>query len=396
MVAIIDHFSPMETFDLDNLVKVAEEYDKLCRVIKDRGEHEIAETCELVGGVVISSRDPHRSSADNLFAKLGTVSLNVHSKITIALISYLRHGQLFKIEKRFGFVEESYFTLDNDDRKQRGHDVLAKLPPSFRQIWNNQFIPDLGEAASKPDEESELRKTSNQGKKSKQGRESKPGKKPESNAVSEIEGLVKLQFNCKLAVKGLQDLSKTISNAKKPVDLPSLPTGFRYANVPVREDVPDEIRERILDQEFAMKEIPVLQGKVSTLLYQIHHVFAAWYGAGDAAWEFGKKHIHEMPLFREYEYTRLSLQAISYTACRRDVKIVEFYSSRGAPRLPWMMRKAYGFKSRSPEKFEMKWEMLCLQFQDAYPSVDKMIAVIDEMLQNRKIGWIKWLVENPK
>lgn len=284
MVAIIDHFSPMETFDLDNLVKVAEEYDKLCRVIKDRGEHEIAETCELVGGVVISSRDPHRSSADNLFAKLGTVSLNVHSKITIALISYLRHGQLFKIEKRFGFVEESYFTLDNDDRKQRGHDVLAKLPPSFRQIWNNQFIPDLGEAASKPDEESELRKTSNQGKKSKQGRESKPGKKPESNAVSEIEGLVKLQFNCKLAVKGLQDLSKTISNAKKPVDLPSLPTGFRYANVPVREDVPDEIRERILDQEFAMKEIPVLQGKVSTLLYQIHHVFAAWYGAGDAAW----------------------------------------------------------------------------------------------------------------
>ena len=280
--AIVDHYSPMETFDLDNLVEVAEEYDKLCTVIKDRGEHEIAEICDLLDGVEISSSDVHRSSADDLFANLGTVSLNIHSKITIALIFYLRHGQLFKIEKRFGFVEESYSTMANDDRKQHGHDAFAKLPPSFRQIWNNSFIPE--EAASKPDEESELRKTSNQGKKSKQGKDSEPGKKPESNAVSEIEGLVKLQFNCKLAIKGLQDLSKTISNAKKPVDLPSLPTGFRYANVPVREDVPDEIRERILDQEFAMKEIPVLQGKVSTLLYQIHHVFAAWYGAGDAAW----------------------------------------------------------------------------------------------------------------
>lgn len=59
-----------------------------------------------------------------------------------------------------------------------------------------------------------------------------------------------------------------------------------------------------------------------------------------------------MPLFREYEYTRLSLHAIFYTASRQEVKIVEFYSSRGALRLPRAIKKAFRLGPLSLKEFE--------------------------------------------
>lgn len=60
--------------------------------------------------------------------------------------------------------------------------------------------------------------------------------------------------------------------------------------------------------------------------------------------EFGKKRIHEMALFREYEYTRVSLHAQFYVASRQEVKIVEFYGSEGAPKLPLEMNAAFRLK----------------------------------------------------
>ena len=71
--------------------------------------------------------------------------------------------------------------------------------------------------------------------------------------------------------------------------------------------------------------------------------------------EAGKKRIHEMPLFREYEYTRISLHSMFSIASRSEVKIVEFYSSEGAPKLPQAMNEAFRLKSMSPEEFEKDW-----------------------------------------
>ena len=71
--------------------------------------------------------------------------------------------------------------------------------------------------------------------------------------------------------------------------------------------------------------------------------------------DFGKKRIHEMALLREYEYTRASLHAQFYVASRQEVKIVEFYSSEGAPKLPPKMNAAFKLKSQSPKEFEKDW-----------------------------------------
>lgn len=62
-----------------------------------------------------------------------------------------------------------------------------------------------------------------------------------------------------------------------------------------------------------------------------------------------------MPIFREYEYTRNSLHAQFYVAARQEVKIVEFYSSEGAPKLPQAMNTALRLNSLSLKEFEEYW-----------------------------------------
>ena len=69
----------------------------------------------------------------------------------------------------------------------------------------------------------------------------------------------------------------------------------------------------------------------------------------------GKNHIHEMPLFRQYEYTRISMCSLLYIVLRQEVKIVEFYNAEGAPEFPKEMQEVFNFDSMSVEEFEKEW-----------------------------------------
>ena len=62
-----------------------------------------------------------------------------------------------------------------------------------------------------------------------------------------------------------------------------------------------------------------------------------------------------MPLFREYEHTRCLLHAMFAIASRQEVKIVEFYSSEGASKLPSAMQEAFRLNSMAPEEFKQDW-----------------------------------------
>ena len=67
------------------------------------------------------------------------------------------------------------------------------------------------------------------------------------------------------------------------------------------------------------------------------------------------KHIHEMPLFREYEYTRVSFHAMIAIAAWQEVKIVEFYKSEGAPKLPRAIKEVLRLEKMSLEEFKQDW-----------------------------------------
>ena len=62
-----------------------------------------------------------------------------------------------------------------------------------------------------------------------------------------------------------------------------------------------------------------------------------------------------MPLFRVYEYNRHALNAMLSILSWQEVKIIEFYSGKGAPEFPLAMRKAFRLESMSLEEFEKNW-----------------------------------------
>lgn len=374
--AIVDPFPPIENFDLGDLDQVARNYEGLCKLYQDDEERGIASLAEHIGDLAVTASDETRSPDDRLAAELDIQNLNIHSKLTVPLNSCLRQVQLFNVEKRFGFVEESYQKLCNDDRKSRGEDISAETRMSFRQKWDNPF--NLPESALKP------------------------RKKKEKKALGGMEALVKLQRNCKLAIDSMKELKETTSDEEKTIELSSVLASSTYADVPIPEDIPEHIRQRFLDAELAFQEVLTLQEEASKLLLRIRGAFVAWYSSGHEIWyvhleaissrsvleseadngklvsvsdmilglvfsrdnicanfkshrEFGKKRVHEMALFREYEYTRTSLHAQFYMASRQEVKIVEFYSSGWAPELPLAMNAAFRLKSMSLEEFEKDW-----------------------------------------
>lgn len=253
-----DQFNSMDTFDLNNLHGVAKGYDKLSKTYKDKEESEMADLAGLVGDLAVTASDAKRTSDDRLAAELDMQNLNIYSKITVPLNSCLRQVQLFNIEKRFGFVEEEYQALCNNDKKQHGEDVPAQLPLSFRQQLENPFKP--------PEPTSES------------------SKKEDKKKLSGLDALVELQRNFKLVTEEFQDLKKIVSDAEKPIELPGLPASFTYRNVPVPEDIPNHIRQRFFDVDFAHQEVVLLRQQASNQILCVKSGIAIWYNTSHEVW----------------------------------------------------------------------------------------------------------------
>ncbi len=253
-----EQFESRDCFDLGNLDEVAKTYDEVCQMYKDREEDEMANLAGLVGELAVTASDENRSSDTRLAAELDLQVLNIYSKITVPLNSCLRQVQHFNVEKRFGCEEESYRAIQNDDAKQWGENVPAELPPSYLQRLNDPF---------KPTEPT-----------------SKSSKKKQKKKLRAAKALVELQRNCKLAMEEMQELKKTISRAEKPIELPSMPASFTYRNVPVPKDIPDHIRQRFFDGDFAHQEVLVLRKEAQEQLLHVRRALSVWSLTSHEVW----------------------------------------------------------------------------------------------------------------
>ena len=262
--AVDEQSQPTTVFNLDNLDEVTETYDRVCSEYKAEEERTMAKLTGVIGNLAVTASDPNRSCIDRLAAELDINVWNIHSKLRIPLSSMVHQAQLFNIEKRFGGVEKKYQALVNDDKKCSGGDVPVKLPLSFQHKWNDP---------------SKLVETA-----------SKPRKKKAKKRLAGIEAIDEIQRNIKLAIEEFQDLKDTICNAEKPIKLPDLSASFTYAGVPVPRDIPDDIRQRYFDGEFAysnilsFEEIVSLQEEASEQFKQVREVLDIWANAGHEVW----------------------------------------------------------------------------------------------------------------
>ena len=272
--AIDKQSQPTTACSLDNLDEVAETYDHICSRYKAEEERIMAKITEVVGDLAVTASDPDRSRTDRLAAELDINVWNIHSKLNTPLSSMVRQTQLFNLEKRFGCVKEkcqalanqvlANQALANDDKKCSGEEVPVKWSLSSQQKWNNP---------------SKLVETA-----------SKPRKKKAKKRLAGIEAVDQIQRNIKLAIDEFQELKETIRNAETPIKLPDLPASFTYAGVPVPRDIPDDIRQRYFDVEFAyaniggFEEFKGLEGEALERLIPVSDMLEIWANASDEVW----------------------------------------------------------------------------------------------------------------
>ena len=252
------------SFNLDNLDEVAETYDQICSRYKAEEERIMAKLTEVVGDLAVTASDPDLSRTDRLAAELDINVWNIHSKLNIPLSSMVRQSQLFNTEKRFGCVQEKCQALAKEAKKCSGEEVPVKWSLSSQQKWN--FPSKLVESASKP------------------------RKKKAKKRLVGIEAVDQIQRNIKLAIEEFQELKETIRNAETPIKLPDLPASFTYAGVPVPRDIPDDIRQRYFDVEFAYADVLGFEkfmgsrGEASERFTRVHEILEIWAYASDEVW----------------------------------------------------------------------------------------------------------------
>ena len=243
-----DRSEPTETFDLDDWNEI------FCRTYQVKEDREMASLAGVIEDRAITAIDSIPSSDDRLAATLDVRNTYIYCKVIVPLNSCISQAQWFNIEKKFGFIEESYEALDNNDRKRRGEHVPSELPLSIRQKWNDPHK--LTESASKQDKINAKKK------------------------LGTDKALGKFQRNCRLGSKAIQELGVIINSTDKSIELPSLPAELTYRNVVVPQDIPDHIRQRFFDANSALEEIRVLieqKGMIKKLCL-VRNAVWAWYG----------------------------------------------------------------------------------------------------------------------
>ena len=241
-----DRLLVKETFDLADLDEVAKGYDKHCQQYKLKGENQMATLAINISSFASIASDTTRSTETRLAAKLDVLNLNIDSKITVPLISCLRQVQLFNMEKRFGFVEESYQALRIEDERKLGEDVPTEMPLSCRQMLNDLFKPTEPAPG--------------------------PGQKKEEKKLSGLEALAQLQDNLKLASEEIQDLKATNDTQ----DFEEVPCKMTYVGVPIPQPIPDHVHRRFLDADFGLEQMGVIMREAYKQLNKVRGALRAW------------------------------------------------------------------------------------------------------------------------
>ena len=254
----VDRVSRVKTFDLGGLNRVAEDYEALCKKVKDEGKRCIGGVAERISNSS-SSGGEKRVAESDLALELDKNIVKIHNNITMPLTTCLLQLQLFNVEKRFGLLEESYEALGRADAKRRGENSPGDPSPSFRQRMNNPF--DCMETAP---------------------RSRKKGKK----RLGALEALAKLQRNCELALQEKQRIEKAAKEAERPFEEPanSPYPDLLCAFAAVPDYLPENFRQDFIDARFISEEIFVLHEKAHSQLLVLRSAFVTWYSASHEVW----------------------------------------------------------------------------------------------------------------
>lgn len=120
-----------------------------------------------------------------------------------------------------------------------------------------------------------------------------------------------------------------------------------------------------------------------------------WATTSKKAWEYGKKHIHEFPDMRKYEYTRIALQVSYLIAFREEYKIFAYFVSDDREKgLCPKFEATFVKLGRNPGRLQTEWDERVKKLTNAFIPVDEMLRqmsplneTLDEEMKKMDQSW---------
>lgn len=359
-------FEEVTTFDLSYLEKIEERYEDAWRKYdcqEDAHKNEIVQNemnednhiAYEVAGISASER-PERVLHSSMYSQL---CFNNRS-----IAGFLRQLRLFLVEKRWGFVEESFGSIISHQLKEPGPPWLKEQPMSLRQMFGD------------PEKLVEIEK---------KAKAKKHPTQPKLKRFNAPDAITAIREIFKEMVQWLRAELATMSD--KPTQIPSLPKTFECDGLEFANSLPRYIRQMIFDLAYLFEQIVDLDGIVKAQVEHVKNILSVWFRTGKEAWDYGKKHIHEMPAMRKYEYNRLSYEALIVVAGREHSKMVSYFKSEeGAPF--FTPEIAHDFNSRTREDYQRSWEARLDNVRHLALSVDELVADYERRMR-RKCKMVK-------
>lgn len=301
------------------------------------------------------------------------------------IFSILLPTQLFIAEKRFGFIEEAFELWNFDDdshpiiRRQKGPNT------TFRMMMNcpEKLVPppDMTKASLK-----KLAKA-------------KTGTRPTSR-LGAMGALAEFKRHCIELAKQVKAAHEAIHN--EPWKVPRLPKKIKYHSVVIDRTLPRRIRQSLYDLEFITREISRMKVLIRKQRVDAGSVIMTWVSTSPVSWEYGKKHVHEMPVMREYEYNRKSVAASYVIARQQHLKLAKFFGSKkGVPLLTDSLASVLKMEGgRSLAEIEAEWEAMIAEDLKVNSSVDDTLAYVEQMKSEEKKedkgDWWTYLIQPPQ
>lgn len=189
---------------------------------------------------------------------------------------------------------------------------------------------------------------------------------------------------CTDLVKRMKYLNSTMMETE--VKLPYLPP-----ELPDDESrpfkAPHNVDQALSDLNFSRDDIRSSSQEILTLQDSARYVMMTWAATSDAAWRYGKKHIQQFPVLREYDNKRASLLGQYLAVERSERKLLDYFQSKSYKKGTYPELELALRVDRTTADFEQEWKGRQQEIKSAYKTVPQLVKQVQGLVGELRQYW---------
>ena len=189
---------------------------------------------------------------------------------------------------------------------------------------------------------------------------------------------------CTIATKDVKVLNILVPRYEAKV--PHLPMALYYRSSRL-PPLPTEVHLALNDLNYLHLEVQDSYTEILGLREKVRYVAMIWATTSEAAWEYGKKHIRQLPVMREYEYRRTSLWAEYTVIFRSETKVLKFFQSDKYQKGSNAKIEAAVGIDRTAADIEDEWKKRWQMLESTFKTVTSILQEIEDLKRSMKKHW---------